>query len=91
MSKTTTTTLPSTAASSALGLGTIIGKDRSSPLNMPLSAATSVGGAGIGSSAVTGRSGAGVPVLIESGSYSKWRNLSIFSLNVPVYELFYSS
>ncbi|XP_039152977.1 microtubule-associated protein futsch isoform X1 [Drosophila simulans] len=70
VTKTTTTTLPSTAASSALGLGTVGGKDRSSPLNMPLSAATSVGGAGIGSSAVTGRSGAGVPVLIESGSYS---------------------
>ncbi|XP_052855565.1 LOW QUALITY PROTEIN: uncharacterized protein LOC128264225 [Drosophila gunungcola] len=71
VTKTTTTALPSTAAaSSALGVGSVGGKDRSSPLNMPLSAATSVGGGGIGSSAVTGRSGAGVPVLIESGSYS---------------------
>ncbi|XP_017130476.1 breast carcinoma-amplified sequence 3 homolog isoform X2 [Drosophila elegans] len=71
VTKTTTTALPSTAAaSSALGVGSVGGKDRSSPLNMPLNAATSVGGGGIGSSAVTGRSGAGVPVLIESGSYS---------------------
>nr|XP_016924003.1 uncharacterized protein LOC108005305 isoform X1 [Drosophila suzukii] len=71
VTKTSTTTLPSTAAaSSALGVGSVGAKDRSSPLNMPLNAATSVGGAGIGSSAVTGRSGAGVPVLIESGSYS---------------------
>ncbi|KQS29776.1 uncharacterized protein LOC6551259 isoform X1 [Drosophila erecta] len=70
VTKTTTTTLPSTAAASALGLGSLGGKDRSSPLNMPPSGAASVGGAGIGSSAVTGRSGAGVPVLIESGSYS---------------------
>ncbi|XP_017061576.1 breast carcinoma-amplified sequence 3 homolog isoform X2 [Drosophila ficusphila] len=71
VTKTSTTTLPSTAAgASSLGVGSLGGKDRSSPLNMPLNAATSVGGAGIGSSAVTGRSGAGVPVLIESGSYS---------------------
>ncbi|XP_017065846.1 breast carcinoma-amplified sequence 3 homolog isoform X2 [Drosophila eugracilis] len=71
VTKTSTTTLPSTTAASAnLGVGSVGGKDRSSPLNMPLNAATSVGGAGIGSSAVTGRSGAGVPVLIESGSYS---------------------
>ncbi|KAH8368539.1 hypothetical protein KR084_012775 [Drosophila pseudotakahashii] len=71
VTKTSTTTLPSTAAaSSALAVGSAGGKDRSSPLNMPLNAGTSVGGTGIGSSAVTGRSGAGVPVLIESGSYS---------------------
>ncbi|XP_020802869.1 breast carcinoma-amplified sequence 3 homolog isoform X2 [Drosophila serrata] len=75
VTKTSTTTLPSTAANaSALGPGALgVGgvKDRSSPLNMPLSAATSVGAAGIGgSSAMTGRSGSGVPVLIESGSYS---------------------
>jgi len=80
VTKTSTTTLPSTAAaSSALGVGSVGAKDRSSPLNMPLNAATSVGGAGIGSSAVTGRSGAGVPVLIESGSYSKKVNLTISS------------
>ncbi|KAH8289814.1 hypothetical protein KR054_011401 [Drosophila jambulina] len=70
VTKASTTALPSTAANaSALGPA----KDRSSPLNMPLNAGTSsVSAAGIGGSAaaITGRSGTGVPVLIESGSYS---------------------
>ncbi|XP_044317291.1 breast carcinoma-amplified sequence 3 homolog isoform X2 [Drosophila rhopaloa] len=69
VTKAPTTALPSTAAASS-GLSSVTSKDRSSPLNMPLNATTTVGGGGIGSSAVTGRSGAGVPVLIESGSYS---------------------
>ncbi|EDW62999.1 breast carcinoma-amplified sequence 3 homolog isoform X2 [Drosophila virilis] len=69
VTKTTSTTLPSTAAApSAASLtpsGAIIAAvERSSPLNMPLGAA-----AGLGATvATTGR--AGVPVLIESGSYS---------------------
>ncbi|KAH8275725.1 hypothetical protein KR044_009130 [Drosophila immigrans] len=70
VTKTTTTTLPSTAATSggsSLGAGgsVITAVERSSPLNMPL------GGAAVGSApsvASTGRSA--VPVLIESGSYS---------------------
>ncbi|XP_064555557.1 breast carcinoma-amplified sequence 3 homolog isoform X2 [Drosophila montana] len=69
VTKATSTTLPSTAAAaSAASLtpsGAIIAAvERSSPLNMPLGAA-----AGLGATvAPTGR--AGVPVLIESGSYS---------------------
>ncbi|XP_017137984.1 uncharacterized protein LOC108152864 isoform X1 [Drosophila miranda] len=72
VTKTTTTTLPSTAAASSTGAGVATGvaaKERSSPLNMPLSAAASLAAAsGVGSTA--GRTGPGVPVLIESGSYS---------------------
>ncbi|KAH8267551.1 hypothetical protein KR026_000668 [Drosophila bipectinata] len=79
VTKTSSTTLPSTAAgSSSLATGSGAAKDRSSPLNMPLSAAAaaaaSVGAVGVGGggggSSLTSRSGAGVPVLIESGSYS---------------------
>ncbi|KAH8387712.1 hypothetical protein KR093_009008 [Drosophila rubida] len=69
VTKTTTTSLPSTAATSGATLtpgGAVISAvERSSPLNMPL------GGAAVGSVATvatTGRSA--VPVLIESGSYS---------------------
>ncbi|XP_034139096.1 uncharacterized protein LOC117590514 isoform X1 [Drosophila guanche] len=72
VTKTTTTTLPSTVAASSMGPGVATGvaaKERSSPLNMPLNAAASLAAnSGIGSTA--GRSGPGVPVLIESGSYS---------------------
>ncbi|KPU77422.1 uncharacterized protein Dana_GF19493, isoform C [Drosophila ananassae] len=80
VTKTSSTTLPSTAAgSSSLAAGSGAVKDRSSPLNMPLSAvaaaaaaaASSVGAASVGGgSAVPSRTGTGVPVLIESGSYS---------------------
>ncbi|XP_034486658.1 breast carcinoma-amplified sequence 3 homolog isoform X5 [Drosophila innubila] len=69
VTKTTTTPLPSTAASSSgaslTPSGAIIAAvERSSPLNMPLSAAAGTGA----TVTTTGRSG--VPVLIESGSYS---------------------
>ncbi|KAH8273484.1 hypothetical protein KR018_004085 [Drosophila ironensis] len=72
VTKTSTTTLPSTAAgASSLAAGSAGGKDRSSPLNMPLNAGAPVAASGVGGgSSVAGRSGAGVPVLIESGSYS---------------------
>ncbi|XP_068154800.1 breast carcinoma-amplified sequence 3 homolog isoform X3 [Drosophila tropicalis] len=81
----TTTTLPSTAAGGAsTGLlapvsstssSSVAHSERSSPLNMPLSGVGGGGGAAnasnvttVAASAVSGRSG--VPVLIESGSYS---------------------
>lgn len=69
VTKTTATTLPSTSAGcGAAGGGAIIAAvERSSPLNMPLGAA----GVGIGGASVAATARAGVPVLIESGSYSK--------------------
>lgn len=73
VTKTTTTALPSStvgggpaAASLTSAGGAIIATvERSSPLNMPL-------GAPIGATAAVSTAGrSGVPVLIESGSYSK--------------------
>lgn len=71
VTKTTTTALPSAtvgggpAAASLTPTGPIIATvERSSPLNMPL-------GAPIGATTVSTAGRSGVPVLIESGSYSK--------------------
>lgn len=71
VTKTTTTALPSAtvgggpAAASLTPTGPIIATvERSSPLSMPL-------GAPIGATPVGTAGRSGVPVLIESGSYSK--------------------
>ncbi|XP_032594821.1 breast carcinoma-amplified sequence 3 homolog isoform X2 [Drosophila grimshawi] len=69
VTKTTTTALPSTAAAAGSSVQPSIistAVDRSSPLNMPLSGVAVAGG----STVTTGGHRAGVPVLIESGSYS---------------------